>query len=177
MATQRSFVIRAPTLDPGGTITNAATFYVAAAPGATGVGSAITNAYAVWIDAGAMRTDGIIVAERGSASAPAYSFISSGTQDADTGLFSPGANLAAIAAGGAEIVRWQAASTGGGWMIMDEADSSPTTTELDSLDSFSLYAKSNAIIFAYNHSGTVAYMRFPMDGSTATWTHNTTEPT
>lgn len=41
------------------TITNAATVYIAGAPAVGGVGpSAITNAYSLWIDAGAVRLDG-----------------------------------------------------------------------------------------------------------------------
>jgi hypothetical protein len=41
------------------TITNAATLYIADAPAAGGAGpAAITNAYAVWVDSGAVRFDG-----------------------------------------------------------------------------------------------------------------------
>jgi len=43
------------------TITNAATLYIADAPAAGGAGpAAITNAYAVWVDSGAVRFDGVI---------------------------------------------------------------------------------------------------------------------
>lgn len=53
--------IAQPTMSAGTalTITNAATLYIADAPAAGGAGpAAITNAYAIWVDSGAVRFDG-----------------------------------------------------------------------------------------------------------------------
>jgi fibronectin-binding autotransporter adhesin len=61
-ATGVNFVsIGTPTLSAGAalTVTNAASLYIAAAPAGAGAGPAtITNAYAIWVDAGNVRFDG-----------------------------------------------------------------------------------------------------------------------
>ena len=62
------------------------------------------------------------------------------------------------------------------WIIQDEQDTDPTTTELDSLDSIAIYNKNNKFVLAYNNAGTITYISIPLDGSTTTWTHNTTAP-
>lgn len=87
--------IRALTLTGGaGATDDAATLRIAGAP--TGA----TRNWAVWIDADNVRADGVIFAELGSATAPAYSFISSGTTDSNTGIFSSGADTVDISTGG-----------------------------------------------------------------------------
>lgn len=62
LTTQRAVRIAAPTYAFAGasTITNAATFYVSGAP-AAGTNATITNAYALWSDAGRNRFDGPVV--------------------------------------------------------------------------------------------------------------------
>ena len=210
------------------TIDNGATLYISNAPAATG-GSTVTltNAYSLWVDAGASRFDGAIRAANGTVSAPSITFdsdpdtgiftsasiiaitvngtdtveisdtgvqlISTGADfrsqpgstaspaytertDTNTGLYFPDADILGIVSGGAEIVRWTLASTGGGWMIMDEADSDPGTAALDSLDSGAIYFKANKFVIAYNYSGTIAYITIPLDTATTAWTHNTTAP-
>lgn len=59
LTNQRAFMIQAPTYSFTGasTLTNAATFYINAAPTA-GTNATITNAYALWVDAGTSRFDG-----------------------------------------------------------------------------------------------------------------------
>lgn len=64
----------------------------------------------------------------------------------------------------------------GGWILQDEQDSNPTTTELDANDSIAIYNKANKLVFAYNNAGTITYLSIPLDGSTTTWTHSTTAP-
>ena len=93
-----------------------------------------------------------------------------------TGFFAPSNSELSVACSDREMVRWKAASAGGGWQIMDEADSNPTTTELDSLDSIAIYNKADKLIFAYNNAGTITYISIPLDGSSTAWTHNTTAP-
>lgn len=60
LTNQRCFRLAAPTLAFAGasTVTNAATLYVDRAPQA-GTNATITNAYALWIAAGATRLDGV----------------------------------------------------------------------------------------------------------------------
>ncbi len=93
-----------------------------------------------------------------------------------TSGFRAASSLASVIAGGAIIAEWRKASTGGGWQIMDEADSDPTTTELDSLDSIAIYNKNNKLVFAYNNAGTITYISIPLDGSSTAWTHSTAAP-
>jgi hypothetical protein len=59
---QRAFKLTAPTYAFVGasTITNAATFYIDAAPTA-GTNATFTNAYALWVDAGITRLDGELI--------------------------------------------------------------------------------------------------------------------
>lgn len=63
-----------------------------------------------------------------------------------------------------------------GWALLDEQDADPTSTQLDSLDSGAIYFKNNKLVIAYNNGGTITYVTIPLDGSTTTWTHNTTAP-
>lgn len=63
-----------------------------------------------------------------------------------------------------------------GWIIQDEQDTNPTTTELDADDSVAIYNKADKFVIAYNNGGTMTYISIPLDGSTTTWTHNTTAP-
>ena len=62
LTNQRAFKIAAPTYRFVGasTLTNAATVYIDAAPTA-GTNATITNAYALWVDAGITRLDGGVV--------------------------------------------------------------------------------------------------------------------
>lgn len=57
-----------------------------------------------------------------------------------------------------------------------EVSANPTTSDLTSLAAFAIYMKGDRLIFAYNNAGTITYISIPMDGSTTTWTHNTTAP-
>lgn len=95
---------------------------------------------------------------------------------ANSGIYWPAGNTVAVACTSREVVRWKPASTGGGWQIMDEADSDPTTTELDANDSVAMYNKNNKLVFAFNNAGTITYISIPMDGSSTTWTQSTTAP-
>lgn len=63
-----------------------------------------------------------------------------------------------------------------GFIIADEQDADPGTSDLDSLDSVAIYMKNNKFVIAYNNGGTITYITIPMDGSTTTWTHNTSAP-
>jgi len=84
------------------TTTNAATLYVAGAPTA-GTNMTITNAYALWIDAGTSRFDGPVVGSLlGSAAAPSFTF----NGDTDTGMFRPTtSDELAFSTGGSERIR------------------------------------------------------------------------
>lgn len=63
------------------------------------------------------------------------------------------------------------------WIIIDESDTDPTTTELDADDSVAIYRKNNKIVFAYNFGGTMYYLRTDLnDNPTVTWIRNTTAP-
>lgn len=58
-----------------------------------------------------------------------------------------------------------------------ELTTNPGTGDLSSLAAFAgPYMKNDKLVFAYNNGGTVTYISIPMDGSTTTWTHNTTAP-
>lgn len=102
--------------------------------------------------------------------------IGTSSGSSDTGLTFDSTSIVGIACGGREMVRWTKASAGGGWQIMDEADSNPTTTELDATDSFAMYMKADKLVFAYNVAGTMNYLTIPLDGATTTWTNSTTAP-
>lgn len=72
------------------TVTNAATVTILGAPTGSGAGPAtITNAYALWVQAGASRFGGQIIGPAGSATAPSFAF-SSATND---GMYSRTANI------------------------------------------------------------------------------------
>lgn len=62
LTNQRSFRFAAPTLAFAGasTVTNAATVYIDRAPQA-GTNATMTNAYALWVDAGTTRLDGTVL--------------------------------------------------------------------------------------------------------------------
>lgn len=62
LTNQRSFRFAAPTLAFAGasTVTNAATVYIDRAPQA-GTNATLTNAYALWVDAGTTRLDGTVL--------------------------------------------------------------------------------------------------------------------
>lgn len=63
-----------------------------------------------------------------------------------------------------------------GWIIQDEQDTNPTTTELDANDAIAIYNKANKFVIAFNNAGTITYVSIPLDGSTTTWTQSTTAP-
>lgn len=112
-----------------------------------------------------------LIAKNGTAGAPGIVDASAN----NSGFFF-GSGLVGVSCSSREIVRWSPSSSGGGWQIMDEADSNPTTTELDSLDSVAIYNKADKFVIAYNNAGTMTYISIPMDGSTTTWTHSTSAP-
>ncbi|MBI4036686.1 MerR family DNA-binding transcriptional regulator, partial [Candidatus Daviesbacteria bacterium] len=91
-------------------VTNAATLYIANAPTASGGGS-ITNPYALWVDAGDVRLDGVLQMPLGTEGAPSYTF----QGDTDTGMFSTAADELALAAGGQ--ARIKIATTGAGGLF------------------------------------------------------------
>lgn len=43
-------------------------------------------------------------------------------------------------------------------------------------DRLAIYMKNDKLVIAYNNSGTVTYLSIPLNGSSTTWTHNTTAP-
>lgn len=65
---------------------------------------------------------------------------------------------------------------GRGWMVMNEADSNPTSTQLDDADSLAFYTKGNTLVFAYNNGGSITFITLSLDGSDTTWSHSTTAP-
>ena len=88
--------LNAPTITDTGTVgsvTNAATLYIGGAPSGSAV--SITNPYALWVDAGNIRSDGIIFAQQ-LVGTPTYSFLS----DSDTGICSQSADGLQLRAGG-----------------------------------------------------------------------------
>lgn len=99
LTNQRCVRIAAPTLAFAGasTVTNAATLYIDAAPQA-GTNATITNAYAVWVDAGTSRFDGTVLFN-GAITADASD--ESGTPGAAT--INKAAGKAAIAIGAAAV--------------------------------------------------------------------------
>lgn len=64
----------------------------------------------------------------------------------------------------------------GGWLIAKELSTDPTTTQLTASDHFTVYRKNDKLVFAYNNGGTITFLSIPLDGSTTTWTHNTSAP-
>jgi len=63
-----------------------------------------------------------------------------------------------------------------GWLKRREITANPVAGDLASLASCATYMKADKFVIAYNNGGTVTYISIPMDGSTTTWTHNTTAP-
>lgn len=64
----------------------------------------------------------------------------------------------------------------GGHLRLTEISTDPGTGDLSSLAAVGLYTKNDKFVIAYNNGGTITYITIPLDGSTATWTHNTTTP-
>jgi hypothetical protein len=64
----------------------------------------------------------------------------------------------------------------GAWVIQDESDANPTTSDLDANDSVAIYNKANKLVFAYNNAGTMTYVTLDLDGSDITWAHGTSAP-
>ncbi|ANS05698.1 hypothetical protein [uncultured Mediterranean phage] len=96
ITSQREFKFLAPTYGFVGasTITNAATVYIDAAP-AAGTNATLTNAYALWVDAGDIRSDGVVIHAAGSQSAPSMSFIG----DLNTGIWTNGGDKISFSTG------------------------------------------------------------------------------
>lgn len=63
-----------------------------------------------------------------------------------------------------------------GWIIQDEQDIDPSTTELDANDSIAIYNKNNKFVIAYNNAGTITYITIPLDGASTAWSHSTVAP-
>lgn len=63
-----------------------------------------------------------------------------------------------------------------GWIIADEQDTNPTTTELDANDAIAIYTKANKLVIAYNNAGAMTYVTLDLDGSDITWAHGTSAP-
>lgn len=81
------------------------------------------------------------------------------------------------AVGPVEIARFtRATTTGGGWVTLNEADANPGTGDLADGDEAAVYIKAGNICFAQNVGGTINFLYTPIDGSTTTWTANTTGP-
>lgn len=58
----------------------------------------------------------------------------------------------------------------------DPSASDVTIAGSNAKDVFKLYMKNDKLVVAYNNSGTVTYLSIPLDGSTTTFTHNTSAP-
>lgn len=63
-----------------------------------------------------------------------------------------------------------------GHMRLPELGTDPGTGDLTSLAHLAVYMKNDKFVIAYNNGGTMTYIKIPLDGSTTTWTHNTTAP-
>ncbi len=63
-----------------------------------------------------------------------------------------------------------------GWFIYEEADASPTCTELDADDSVAIYNTNDTLVFAYCNGVTMTYVKLLLDGSDTTLAHDTTAP-
>lgn len=86
-------------------------------------------------------------------------------------------HAAKVGAEPAEIARFTAGTTtGGGWMTLNEADANPGTADLADGDEAAVYMKAGNVCFAQNVGGTINFLYIPIDGSTTTWTANTTGP-
>lgn len=80
------------------TVTDTATVYIQDAMTATVTGAN----YALWVDAGNVRADGVILGSNGAVGAPSYSF----TNDTDTGLYIAAAGDFRLAINGVDRVRF-----------------------------------------------------------------------
>lgn len=64
-----------------------------------------------------------------------------------------------------------------GWTRLANASANPAAANMAaSKQSIAVYTKSNKLVLAYSNGGTMTYISIPLDGSTTTWTHNTTAP-
>lgn len=63
-----------------------------------------------------------------------------------------------------------------GWIVQDELDANPTTSELDANDSIAIYSKANTFVIAFNNAGTMTYATLALDGSATTWAQSTSAP-
>ncbi|MBI3074623.1 MAG: tail fiber domain-containing protein, partial [Parcubacteria group bacterium] len=95
-------------LNTTGTPTNQYGIYIedmtAGATADYGLYIAGADTYAIFVDADPVRFDGQVFAELGSETAPGYSFLSAGTLDGDTGMFSLAADSLSLGAGGVEFL-------------------------------------------------------------------------
>lgn len=82
------------------TYTDAASLYIANSP-ANGTNTNITTAYAIWVDAGPVRFDGVVRLSSGTNALPGLTFQSDASMD--TGLFLVAANTMGITAGGTTV--------------------------------------------------------------------------
>lgn len=89
------------TISSANNINNAATLYIAGAPAMAG-GGAVTNSYSLWVDAGDIRSDGLLITAVGSAAAPSRVFFG----DTTTGSYSGGAGDYSIAVSGVQRGRF-----------------------------------------------------------------------
>ena len=129
LTTQRAFRIAAPTLAFAGasTVTPAATFYIDAAPTA-GANATITNAYAMWVDAGTTRLDGTLLLN-GAITADATD--ASGTPGAAT--INKAVGKAAIALGAASVVITNSLVSAGSIVLVTAIDQDATAVNLSVL--------------------------------------------
>lgn len=70
--------------------------------------------------------------------------------------------------------RWRIEQAG--WLVGQEFATDPGTTVLTAGADFAMYRKNDKLVFAHNVAGTINYLSIPLNGSTTTWTQNTTAP-
>ena len=70
--------------------------------------------------------------------------------------------------------RWRIEQAG--WLVGQEFTTDPGTTVLTAGADFAMYRKNDKLVFAHNVAGTINYLSIPLNGSTTTWTQNTTAP-
>jgi hypothetical protein len=63
-----------------------------------------------------------------------------------------------------------------GHMVQPETATDPATGDLSADAAIAIYNKNDKFVIAYNNGGTLTYISIPLDGSTTTWTHNTSAP-
>jgi len=108
LATQRAIVVRAPTYKfdaPTSTITDAATFAIAAAPTA-GTNAIIDSSYALWVQSGSSHFGGAVEFSVGTAALPSMTF----KGDLITGFSHPAANRIAVSLNAAAIMTFTTSS-------------------------------------------------------------------